>query len=65
MTERFSKLSPRFMKLSTQDNSDSDNDTDSDLKLRISHKRLKTDALHETTGTNSRQENNPYLNETN
>ena len=45
----------RFMKLSSQENSDSDSDsdTDSDLKLRISHKRLKTNALHETTEINS------------
>ena len=45
--------------------SDSDCDTDSDFKLRISHKRLKTDTLLETTGTNSRQQKTPDLNETN
>ena len=44
-------MSLRFTKLSSQENSDSD--TDSDLKLRISHKRLKTNALHETTEINS------------
>ena len=67
MSVRFSILSPRSMKLSTQDNSesDSDSDTDSDLKLRISHKRLKTDALHETSETSSRQEEVPDFNETN
>ena len=44
-------MSLRFTKLSSQENSDSD--TDSDLKLRISHKRLKTNASHETTEINS------------
>jgi hypothetical protein len=65
MSVRFSRLSPRSKKLSTQDNSDSDSDTDSDLKLRISHKRLKTDALHKTSETISRQEEAPDFNETN
>jgi hypothetical protein len=57
----------RFIKLSSQENSDSDSDTDSDsdFKLRISHKRLKTDALHETTETNSHHEEAPDFNETN
>jgi hypothetical protein len=57
------------MKLSTLDNSDSDSDgdsdTDSDLKLRISCKRLKTDALHKTSETSSWREEIPDLIETN
>ena len=67
MNSRFTKLSTRSKKLSSHQYSDSDNDsdTDSDFKLRISHKRLKSDTLHETNGTNSGKEKTPDLNETN